>query len=436
LKNTPENSKKSSDIDFFASLKYPDFLNMWLASLFAGSSYWALIVVRGWVVYQLSDSNMLVGLVTFAAMIPRVLVTPFVGYLADKFQRRKILQIMFFVNFVHNLGLSILYFLDFILPWHLVVLAFIQGSARAAQMPSGQSLVPNIVPREKLLNAVALNMSTVHATRLLGPLAVAPFLSIFNTDNGGLTGTDIAFFICTGFYALSFFFALLIKNESTGKMSNQSFIKNLGEGLKFVHSTKPFLVVIGITALHCTLTMSFESVLPYFSVNKLGAEGSGVSYLMMCVGVGSLITSLILAGAADEKLKGKLFYFYALLSGIAPILLSFSSNLYFSLFATILMGFSQTGFMIIVHTIIQLMSPDYVRGRIAGVYSMYVGGSMALLNFVNGLSADYIDPGYSIALQGLIFTLIVFVYRNQEVLFYIYKGNFNDLGKYSKIRVS
>ena len=100
------------------------------------------------------------------------------------------------------------------------------------------------------------------------------------------------------------------------------------------------------------------------------------------------------------------------------------------------MGFSQTGFMIIVHTIIQLMSPDYVRGRIAGVYSMYVGGSMALLNFVNGLSADYIDPGYSIALQGLIFTLIVFVYRNQEVLFYIYKGNFNDLGKYSKIRVS
>ena len=436
MKNTPENSKKSSDIDFFASLKYPDFLKMWLASLFAGSSYWALIVVRGWVVYQLSDSNMLVGLVTFAAMIPRVLVTPFVGYLADKFQRRKILQIMFFVNFVHNLGLSILYFLDFILPWHLVVLAFIQGSARAAQMPSGQSLVPNIVPREKLLNAVALNMSTVHATRLLGPLAVAPFLSIFNTDNGGLTGTDIAFFICTGFYALSFFFALLIKNESTGKMSNQSFIKNLGEGLKFVHSTKPFLVVIGITALHCTLTMSFESVLPYFSVNKLGAEGSGVSYLMMCVGVGSLITSLILAGAADEKLKGKLFYFYALLSGIAPILLSFSSNLYFSLFATILMGFSQTGFMIIVHTIIQLMSPDYVRGRIAGVYSMYVGGSMALLNFVNGLSADYIDPGYSIALQGLIFTLIVFVYRNQEVLFYIYKGNFNDLGKYSKIRVS
>ena len=101
---------------------------MWIASLFAGSSHWALIVVRGWVVYQISDSSTLVGLVTFAALIPMVLITPFVGYLSDKFQRRRILQIMFLINFVHNLGLGILYFMDFILPWHLVVLAFVQGT--------------------------------------------------------------------------------------------------------------------------------------------------------------------------------------------------------------------------------------------------------------------------------------------------------------------
>ncbi len=90
MANTDKKISDISTVDYFASLKYPDFLMMWLASLFAGSSYWALIVVRGWVVYQVSDSNMLVGLVTFAAMIPRVLVTPFIGYLSDKFQRRRI----------------------------------------------------------------------------------------------------------------------------------------------------------------------------------------------------------------------------------------------------------------------------------------------------------------------------------------------------------
>ena len=426
-------NKKSSKsfnihkIDYFASLKYPDFFKMWLASLFAGSSHWALIVIRGWVVYQISDSSMLVGLVTFAAMIPMVIVTPFVGYLADKFQRRRILQIMFLINFIHNLGLAILYFMDLILPWHLLLLAFIQGSARAAQMPSGQALVPNIVPKENLLNAVALNMSTVHATRLIGPLAIVPFLSYFRNNENSVNGTDIAFFICTGFYALSFIFALLIKNKSTGKMSSESFFIGLGAGLKYVHSNKPLLIIIGITTLHCMFTMSFESVLPYFSVNKLGSEGVAVSFLMMCVGVGSLFASLFLAGNANQKLKGRIFYFFAVLSGIAPVFLALSSNLFISLIATIFMGIGQAGFMIISHTIIQIMSPDYIRGRIAGVYAMYIGGSMALFNFLNGLTADYLDPGYSIAIQGLIFTLIIILSRKQKVLSSIYSGNSKNL---------
>ena len=419
----PFNKSNSPQINYLVSLKYPDFFKMWLAGLFAGSSHWALIVVRGWVVYQISDSSMLVGLVTFAAMIPMVLVTPFIGYLADKFQRRRILQIMFLINFVHNLGLGILYFMDLILPWHLVLLAFVQGSARASQMPSGQALVPNIVPKENLLNAVALNMSTVHATRLLGPLAVAPFLNYIGNNENSINGTDIAFFICTGFYALSFIFALMIKNPSTGKVSSESFISGFTEGLKFVHSNKPILVVIGITTFHCMLTMSFESVLPYFSVNKLGEEGLAVSFMMMCVGVGSLFASLFLAGTSDEKLKGKIFYLFAIISGIAPVLLGLSTNIFLSLFATILMGIGQAGFMIISHTIIQLISPDYARGRIAGVYAMYIGGSMALFNFLNGFSADYIDPGYSIAAQGIFFTLIIIFTRNQKVLGSIYSGD-------------
>ncbi len=422
MSNPINKSSEEKRINYFASLKYPDFFRMWLAGLFAGSSHWALIVVRGWVVYQISDSSMLVGLVTFAAMIPMVIVNPFIGYLADKFQRRRILQLMFFINFIHNLGLGILYFMDLILPWHLVFLAFLQGSARAAQMPSGQALVPNIVPKEKLLNAVALNMSTVHATRLLGPLAVAPFLNYIGKNENSINGTDIAFFICTGFYALSFLFALMIKNPSTGKVNSESFIEGFTEGLKFVHTNKPILIIIGLTTFHCMLTMSFESVLPYFSVNKLGEEGLAVSFLMMFVGVGSLIASLFLAGTSDEKLKGRIFYIFAVLSGIAPVILGLSTNLYLSLFATMLMGVGQAGFMIISHTIIQLISPDYTRGRIAGVYAMYIGGSMALFNFLNGLSADFIDPGFSIAAQGILFTLIVILSRNQKVLRSIYSG--------------
>ncbi|MBC62815.1 MAG: hypothetical protein CL746_00565 [Chloroflexi bacterium] len=409
-------------INYFSSLRYPDFLKMWLAGLFAGSSHWALIVIRGWVVYQISDSSTLVGLVTFSAMIPMILITPFIGYLADKFQRRRILQSMFLINFIHNFGLGILYFMDFILPWHLIVLAFVQGSARAARMPSGQSLVPNIVPKKNLLNAVALDMSTVHATRLLGPLTVAPLLAFVGRNGESVTGIDIAFFVCTGFYALSLFFSLMIKNTSTGKINSESFIQGFTEGIKYVHKTKPIFIVTAITTLHCMFTMSFESVLPFFSVNKLGSEGLVVSFLMMSVGIGALIASIFLAGLFDDKLKGRMFYIFAIISGIAPIFFGLSSSLIISLIAALFMGLGQAGFMIISHTLIQTLSPNHIRGRIAGVYAMYLGGSMALFNFLNGLYADFFDPGYSIAIQGLIFVLIIILTRKNEILSSIYSG--------------
>tara|TARA_B100002051_G_C16406840_1_gene472672 strand:- start:114 stop:635 length:522 start_codon:yes stop_codon:yes gene_type:complete len=168
--------------------------------------------------------------------------------------------------------------------------------------------------------------------------------------------------------------------------------------------------------------MSFESVLPFFSVNKLGSEGLVVSFLMMCVGVGALIASIFLAGTRDEKIKGRIFYIFAIISGIAPIFLGLSSNLIISLIAALFMGLGQAGFMIISHTLIQTLSPNHIRGRIAGVYAMYLGGSMALFNFLNGLYADFFDPGYSIAIQGMIFVLIVIITRKNFILRSIYSG--------------
>ncbi len=121
----------------------------------SGAAAWALIVARGWLAYQISDSSLLVGIVTFAAMIPRVLVTPFTGYVSDRFDRRTVLASMFAVNMVHNLVLAVLVLFGDIEAWMLIVLSLVNGSARAAQMPAGQALIPNLVPRHLLLNGVA-----------------------------------------------------------------------------------------------------------------------------------------------------------------------------------------------------------------------------------------------------------------------------------------
>ena len=182
---------------YVEAMSYRDFRTMWIASFSAGAAAWALIVARGWLIYEISDSSMWVGIVTFAAMGPRVLVTPFTGYLSDKFDRRSVVAFMFGINIVHNLLLGTLVLIGTIDIWVLVVLAFINGSARAAMMPASQALIPNLVPSRLLLNGIALNQAAGHGSRLLGPAAIAPLISTI--------GSDAAFFLCSGFYIFGFF---------------------------------------------------------------------------------------------------------------------------------------------------------------------------------------------------------------------------------------
>ena len=145
---------------------------MWSASVFAGAASWALIVARGSLVYTISDSSMLVGLVTFAAMAPRVIVTPIRGYLSDRFDRRSVMAAMFGASVTHNLVLAILALTGTIDTWMLVALALVDGSARAAQVPATQALIPNLVPKRLLLNAVALHQAAGQGSRVLGPAVI------------------------------------------------------------------------------------------------------------------------------------------------------------------------------------------------------------------------------------------------------------------------
>ena len=157
---------------YTAALAFQDYRTLWIASFSSGAAAWALIVARGLLVYSQSGSSLWVGGVTFAAMIPRVLVPPISGYLSDRFDRRKVVTAMYAVNLGQNLVLSILVAFGVIELWHIVVLSLINGSARAAQMPASQALVPNLVPRHLLLNGIALNQATMQGSRLLGPLAI------------------------------------------------------------------------------------------------------------------------------------------------------------------------------------------------------------------------------------------------------------------------
>ena len=209
---------------FLPALGYRDYRILWFASLLGGAAASGLIVARGWMVFTLSDSSMLVGVTTFAAMIPLLVVPPFVGLMADKLDRRTLLAGTFALNLGHNLLLAILALTGTMQVWHLVALSLVNGIARAALMPTMQALVPNLVPRGLILNAVALNSATIHGSKLVGPGIVALLLTV--------AGPGSAFLACTAFYALGLVQVLRIRTASTGRLDPaKSALHNLLAGL-------------------------------------------------------------------------------------------------------------------------------------------------------------------------------------------------------------
>jgi MFS family permease len=398
---------------YLSALTYRDFRLLWIANLSSQGAAWALIVARGWLVYTLSGSSGWVGMVTFAAMIPRVVVTPIAGYLSDRFDRRTVLAAMFTLNLLHNVVLALLAFAGTVEIWHLVVLSFVNGSARAAQMPTSQALLPNLVPRRLLLNAVALYQGTQQGARLVGPAAIAPLLA--------WSGPKGAFVLCAGFYALSLGLALGMRTASTGVVNrSQGFVANMTAGAVYMYQNLTLRAVILLALFHCGLTMSFESLLPVLSQQQLGTAGAGVSVLMMGVGSGALLCSVMLAGVQREVSRGRLLWYSGLLSGMAPCVLALSSTMPMAMVGAFAMGASQAGYMTLTHTMIQILAPDWVRGRIGGIYSIHIGGTMAVVNLLNGAWADRIGAPILLIAGGLFFVIMMLLSWQYLTLRHIY----------------
>ena len=387
---------------FLLALQYQDYRNLWIATTFSASAAWALIIARGWLTFDLTGSSFWVGLVTFAAMLPQVFSSPIAGFLADRFDRVRVLQWTFALNMANNSLLALLVMNGVDSPWILVLLALVNGTLRASQMTVSTALVPNLVAKEHLMNAIALNQATQQGARMTGALAIIPLLGFLNME--------AAFWACSSFYLLAFIQVSRIGTRSTGIINqNQGFLTNLFEGFVYVYKRPTLRSIVLIVLAHCVLTMSYESLLPAISEDKLRAGSVGASYLMAGVGGGALLSSLFMAGVRNNSIRGKLYLLFALTSGLGPILLAWSGYWGVSVAATVYMGINQAGFMTISHTLIQSLTEDHVRGRVAGVYSVHIGGSMAVTNWINGAIADVFSASAVLVVGGILFFGIVVI---------------------------
>ena len=400
---------------FLAALAYRDYRIMWLATMSAGSASWALIIGRAVLVYNLTGSNALVGVVIFAAMFPQFFVPFFAGFLADRMDRRRLLAYAFTVNLAHNLVLAALAISGVIQVWHLMVLSLINGTARATQMPASQALVPNLVPRNMLMNAVALNSATMNASRLIGPLLIAPIV--------GSMGVGWAFLLCSALYALSLVLVLRIRTASRGVIEEKKgAIGNMLAGLEYVYHHPLLISVVILSLFHCSLTMAFESLIPALSRYNLGMGDDGPLWIMAAIGSGALVTILILAGVQSEPTRGKTLLLLGFFSGVGPVILAATTSLPTALIAAAVMGGAQGGFMTLTNIMVQSIVPDSIRGRVSSIYTIHIGGTMAVFNLVDGALADVFNAPAVMATTSIAFVLVMAVSLMRAPLRAIYAG--------------
>ena len=396
---------------YLVSFQHPGYAKMWLASLSSSSAAWALIVARAASILDLTGSAAWTGYVTFAVMIPGVMVSPIAGYLADRYDRRTVMAWAYGFNLAQILLLAFLVASGSIQPWHLLVLAVINGATRSIQTPSSQALLVNMVPREQITNAVSLFQVTFQGSRFVGPVLILAVLGV--TDN-----PEWPFFLCAALYLIGFGLALSVSKASRGVVEAGRgmtvIMRNMVAGLSFMYHHPLVVSLVLLVVAHCGMTMSFESLLPVLSRERLGVEsGAGVlgrfSLLMVGYGGGAIVAALYLAGVKAEGSRGRLLLWLGIFSGLAPAALGLSPNLLLAVLAAAGMGFFQGGFMTLSAAMMQIIAPDAIRGRMMGVYNWHILGFMASFNLVNGTLVEFTALSASVVLAagGIAFVAVV-----------------------------
>lgn len=380
--------------------RHRNFRFLWIGGACSNTALWTLLLGNAWIVYKLSDSSFWVGVSTFASMSP-YLVAPLGGIVADRLERRVLVRVTRMMTFCVTLVLFVLAATDVIEVWMVVMMALMQGIVRSVEIPSDQALLANVVPPEDLANGVALTSTTQHGTRAVGPLLAGPLLAT--------VGVEGAYGISALMALIAFFTVSQIDVRSRGGVARLADVaENLREGLSYVRHTPPVLALFALVFFHCSLTMSFDAMLPGFAQDHLHESSSAFTTMTFGVGVGALIGTFTLAVITGVR-RGPLLFLMALASGASPILMGVSMNLFAASVSATLMGASQAMFMALSAMLLQEAVPDAVRGRVMSLYLMSAGGIMAVMNLAFGTLADRTGSPILFAVPGLVFIIVALV---------------------------
>ena len=366
------------------ALESADYRLLFYNTVLAAAARWALLLARGWLVFSLTDSTGAVGIVTFAGMAPFLFFGPLGGALADRFDRRRLAMISALLGVLFSALLGVLVVADVVATWQVVVLAVLQGTTMAMVAPAQEALMPSLVAREHLLNAVALEGIARHGSRIAGPLAGGVILATL--------GAGSVFFLSAGLLAVAVLQLARIRwRPSEVSASRRPPLNRLGtevaEGMRYSWRDRRVRLILTLLGAHCGLTMAFDSLMPRLATDLGGGSTTFVA-IIVGIGAGALVGTLALSQVRQETARGSVFAVTGLGSGLAMILLGLAQTPGVAVIGAALAGATQASYMAISATLIQMIIPDHLRGRVMSLYLMLATGHMAFMNLGFGFFAD------------------------------------------------
>jgi len=351
---------------------------------------WMQSIAESWLVYRLTGSALLLGATGFASQIPVFLVAPLGGIVADRFNRQRIVIGTQISSMILALILALLTLTGVIRVWHVFVLAALLGVVNAFDIPARQSFLVDMVGKEDLMNAIALNSTMFNGARVIGP-AIAGIL-VARIGEGWC-------FLVNGLSYIAVIAGLLMMrvDRPTSLAKHGPALAHLIEGYRFARHTAPIRSILLLLGLVSLVAMPYTVLMPVFADQILHGGARGLGILMGATGVGALLGALTLATRSGVLGLGRWVAFTCGGFGFSLVLFAFSRHFWLSVALLLPVGFCMMLGMASSNTLIQAMTPDHLRGRVMAMYTMMFMGMAPFGSLFAGGIAEHLGAPFTVS---------------------------------------
>ena len=379
-----------------AAFRHHNYRLFWGGQLVSLAGTWAQNMAQSWLVLQLSHSAFILGIVGALQFLPMLVLGLFGGLIADRFPKRSIIIITQATAAVLALVLGVLTAAGWVQVWHVMILALFLGIVNAVDMPTRQAFVVEMVGRDDLMSAVALNSSVFNAARIFGPAI------------GGLLIAWVGIAFCFIFNGLSFFAViggLLLMDMSrlhvVERGAKHTVWKGLREGLGYVRHTRDAFMAIALVGVVSLFALNFNTLNPLIADGVLSVGAQGYGSMMSAMGVGSVIAAISVA-FLFQKPSRLLIVGSTMMVAIFEVIYAQTNQFVLVLILMMLLGMAATALTANANSMLQTTTPDHLRGRVMSVYATVFAGITPFGAFYAGTLASFMGPQFTMGLSGIL----------------------------------